>query len=50
MDGSADLSFVERVGRGIGNRMKEYKVIVTKATVPVGSGNKLREVITIHTP
>lgn len=44
-DGSADLSFVEQVGRGIAKNMNGYKVIVTKSTVPVGTGEKLREVI-----
>ncbi|MDX2252672.1 MAG: UDP-glucose/GDP-mannose dehydrogenase family protein [Nitrospira sp.] len=44
-DGSADLSYVEEVGRGIGRSMTGYKVIVTKSTVPVGTGHKLREVI-----
>jgi UDPglucose 6-dehydrogenase len=44
-DGSADLSFVEEVGRGIARNMNGYKVIVTKSTVPVGTGEKLREVI-----
>lgn len=44
-DGSADLSFVEEVGRGIARHMTGYKVIVTKSTVPVGTGEKIREVI-----
>lgn len=44
-DGSADLSYVEEVGRGIARHMTGYKVIVTKSTVPVGTGEKLREVI-----
>ncbi|GKS59977.1 UDP-glucose 6-dehydrogenase [Nitrospira sp.] len=44
-DGSADLSYVEQVGRGIAKHMNGYKVIVTKSTVPVGTGEKLREVI-----
>jgi len=44
-DGSADLSYVEEVGRGIARAMTGYKVIVTKSTVPVGTGEKLREVI-----
>jgi UDPglucose 6-dehydrogenase len=47
-DGSADLSYVEEVGRGIAQAMTSYKVIVTKSTVPVGTGEKLREVIRTH--
>ena len=45
-DGSANLSFVEEVGRGIARHMTSYKVIVTKSTVPVGTGEKIKEVIT----
>jgi UDPglucose 6-dehydrogenase len=44
-DGSADLSFVEDVGRGIATHLDRYKVIVTKSTVPVGTGERLRELI-----
>jgi UDPglucose 6-dehydrogenase len=44
-DGSTDLSYVEEVGKGIARHMTGYKVIVTKSTVPVGTGEKLREVI-----
>ena len=44
-DGSADLSFVEEVGRGIAGKMASYKVIVTKSTVPVGTGALLQQVI-----
>lgn len=44
-DGSADLSFVEEVGRGIAQHMTSYKVIVTKSTVPVGTGEKIRAVV-----
>jgi UDPglucose 6-dehydrogenase len=47
-DGSADLTYVEEVGRGIAQAMTSYKVIVTKSTVPVGTGEKLREVIRTH--
>ena len=49
-DGSADLSFVEEVGRGIGRHMSGYKVIVTKSTVPVGTGARLRQVIQEQQP
>ncbi len=49
-DGSADLSFVEDVGRGIASHLNSYKVIVTKSTVPVGTGERLRDLITRHAP
>jgi UDPglucose 6-dehydrogenase len=45
-DGSADLSFVEEVGRGVAGKMASYKVIATKSTVPVGTGALLQQVIT----
>ena len=44
-DGSADLSYVEDVGRTIAQNLNGYKVIVTKSTVPVGTGERLREII-----
>lgn len=44
-DGSADLSYVEDVAKEIAKHMKEYKVIVTKSTVPVGTGEKIKEII-----
>jgi UDPglucose 6-dehydrogenase len=44
-DGSADLSFVEDVGRGIAAHLNGYKVIVTKSTVPVGTGERLRKLM-----
>jgi UDPglucose 6-dehydrogenase len=47
-DGSADLSFVEDVGRGIATHLNGYKVVVTKSTVPVGTGERLRELIGRH--
>jgi len=45
-DGSADLSYVDEVAREIAGHMKSYKVIVTKSTVPVGTGERLRTIIT----
>jgi UDPglucose 6-dehydrogenase len=44
-DGSADLRHVLEVARQIGKAMNGYKVIVDKSTVPVGTTEKVREVI-----
>jgi UDPglucose 6-dehydrogenase len=42
-DGSADLQHVLAVAATIGEHMSEYKVIVDKSTVPVGTADKVRE-------
>jgi UDPglucose 6-dehydrogenase len=47
-DGSADLKYVEEVAKEIAVHMDGYKVIVTKSTVPVGTGEKMREIISKH--
>jgi UDPglucose 6-dehydrogenase len=44
-DGSADLSAVFGVARDIGRILNEYKVIVNKSTVPVGTGARVAEII-----
>jgi UDPglucose 6-dehydrogenase len=44
-DGSADLQHVIAAARGIGMRMTEYKIIVDKSTVPVGTADRVRETI-----
>jgi len=44
-DGSPDLSFVEAAARSIAEHMNGYKVVVTKSTVPIGTGEHLRELI-----
>lgn len=48
-DGSADLSYVLAVAKQIGQKIKDYKVIVDKSTVPVGTADKVREVISKET-
>jgi UDPglucose 6-dehydrogenase len=44
-DGSADLRHVLEVARQIGKAMNGYKVIVDKSTVPVGTSERVREVV-----
>jgi len=48
-DGSADLSYVIGVAKEIGKKIKDYKVIVDKSTVPVGTADKVRQVISKET-
>jgi UDPglucose 6-dehydrogenase len=47
-DGQADLGAVEEVAREIGQAMERYTVIVNKSTVPVGTGEFVRDVIERH--
>jgi UDPglucose 6-dehydrogenase len=44
-DGSADLRYVLAVARTIGEYMTEYKVVITKSTVPVGTADKVRAAV-----
>ncbi|MBE0616962.1 MAG: UDP-glucose/GDP-mannose dehydrogenase family protein, partial [Proteobacteria bacterium] len=44
-DGSADLQHVLAVARSIGRVMDEYRIVVTKSTVPVGTAELVRETI-----
>ncbi|MHB9118256.1 MAG: UDP-glucose dehydrogenase family protein [Burkholderiales bacterium] len=44
-DGSADLQYVVAAARNIGKYMNDYKVIVDKSTVPVGTADKVRAAI-----
>lgn len=48
-DGSADLSYVLKVANDIGEMMTDYKVIVNKSTVPVGTADKVSAVIDAKT-
>jgi len=44
-DGSADLKYILGVAQELGKILKDYKVIVDKSTVPVGTAEKVRDVI-----
>jgi len=44
-DGSADLQYVLSVARDCGRNMKDYLLIVTKSTVPVGTAQKVRQAL-----
>jgi len=44
-DGSADLQYVLAAARNIGRHMTDYKVIVDKSTVPVGTADKVRAAV-----
>ena len=44
-DGSADLQYVLAVASSIGEHMTDYKVIIDKSTVPVGTADKVKKKI-----
>jgi UDPglucose 6-dehydrogenase len=44
-DGSPDLSFVREVAEAVAEHMNDYKVVVTKSTVPTGTGKMIDEII-----
>jgi UDPglucose 6-dehydrogenase len=44
-DGSADMQYVVAAARNIGTRMTEYKIVVDKSTVPVGTADRVAETI-----
>ena len=44
-DGSADLQYVLGAARNIGRHMRDYRVVVDKSTVPVGTADKVRAAI-----
>lgn len=48
-DGSADLSYILGVADELGKIITEYKVIVNKSTVPVGTADKVREAVSKNT-
>ncbi|GAI93891.1 unnamed protein product, partial [marine sediment metagenome] len=49
-DGSANLEQIERVAQQIAASMNEYKVIVNKSTVPIGTATKIKEIINSSYP
>ena len=48
-DGSADLSYVLGVANQIGDLMKDYKIVVSKSTVPVGTGERVKATLKTKT-
>jgi UDPglucose 6-dehydrogenase len=44
-DGSPDMSFVEAAAASVADHMNGYKVVVTKSTVPIGTGERIRSLI-----
>ena len=48
-DGSADMTHVLAVAEGIGRVMEEYKIVVLKSTVPVGTNRQVHEAISAST-
>lgn len=44
-DGSCNLSYVKAIAREIGKNIEEYKIVVTKSTVPVGTTFKIEKII-----
>jgi UDPglucose 6-dehydrogenase len=49
-DGHADLSFVYAVAEEVGRNLKQPAVIVTKSTVPVGTGDEVERILTEANP
>lgn len=47
-DGSADLSYILGVADELGKMIRDYKVIVDKSTVPVGTAEKVKEAVAKH--
>jgi UDPglucose 6-dehydrogenase len=48
-DGSADLSYVVQVAEAIADHMNAYKVVVTKSTVPIGTGALIERILSERT-
>ncbi len=48
-DGSADLTFIRQVAQSIGENLNGYKAIVTKSTVPIGTGKEIADIVSTST-
>lgn len=49
-DGTPDMSYYQAAAKSVAEAMNGYKVLVTKSTVPVKTGQWLREFVTAHSP
>ncbi len=47
-DGSPDMSFYRQAAKDVADAMNGYKVLVTKSTVPVGTGEWLRQFVSAN--
>jgi UDPglucose 6-dehydrogenase len=47
-DGSPDMSYYQQAAKDVAEAMDSYKVLVTKSTVPIGTGKWLREFVTAN--
>ncbi|MBL8023636.1 MAG: UDP-glucose/GDP-mannose dehydrogenase family protein [Elusimicrobia bacterium] len=47
-NGEADLSYVETVARQVGRVLRRYTVVIDKSTVPVNTGDKVRQTLLLH--
>ncbi|REJ80009.1 MAG: UDP-glucose/GDP-mannose dehydrogenase family protein [Acidobacteria bacterium] len=44
-DGSSDLTFVRQVAEAVASRLTSFKVVVTKSTVPIGTGQMIEKIL-----
>lgn len=49
-DGSADMTYVFGVAKDIAQKSQDYKLVITKSTVPVGTGQKIKAIISEINP
>tara|TARA_Y100000780_G_scaffold232562_1_gene266418 strand:+ start:135306 stop:136625 length:1320 start_codon:yes stop_codon:yes gene_type:complete len=48
-DGNADLTYLESAAKSVATHLKDEGVVVIKSTVPVGTGKKIKDLISSHT-